>query len=373
MYIESFKLEDWLALKHENIIYDIAQTSEDAISLRELLEFAEMSLEEFNKNLLDIQLNYGYPLGNPNLRRKIAKLYKTIEKDHIVTTHGGIGGNHIIIQSLLCRDDHVITLMPSYQQLYSIPESVGAEVSEFFLNPEDNYSVDFDELEKFIKKNTKAIFINNPNNPTGQSMSSEVLNKIVELARKHNLYVVSDEAYRHLEQSENYPESIADLYEKGVSISTASKICSLPGIRIGWFVTKNEELMELAVRHREYSTVSCSILDEYIADIALSCVDKILKRNISTVSKNLDTLDEITGRCDGLHYVRSGGGTTALIQYESELDSFQFSKELLKSKGVYVVPGDTFEMPKSFRVGTTVNPETFRIAMEKVEEFINEK
>lgn len=71
MYIDSFKLEDWLSIKHENIQYDIAQTkARDAISLRTLLEIA-ISPEEFQNKILDTTLNYGYPLGNPNLRRKI--------------------------------------------------------------------------------------------------------------------------------------------------------------------------------------------------------------------------------------------------------------------------------------------------------------
>lgn len=373
MYIDSFKLEDWLSIKHENIQYDIAQTSEDAISLRTLLEIAEISPEEFQNKILDTTLNYGYPLGNPNLRRKIARLYKNIEKDNIVTTHGAIGANHIVIQSLLGSGDHVITIMPAYQQLYSIPESTGAEVSRYFLFHGDNYELKVQDLEKFINPNTKAIFINNPNNPTGQLFDNNILYELVELAKKYDLYIISDEAYRPLNQGEVYSESLADLYEKGVSISTLSKICSIPGVRIGWFATRDNELRDHAIRHREYSTVSCSIIDEYISDIALGVVDKIIKRNVELVSKNLQTLDEIINRCEGLRYVRPGGGTTALIHFDLNLDSFTLAMELLKDVGVYVVPGDTFEIPNSFRVGTTVNPETFKTAMLRIEEYFNKK
>lgn len=71
--------------------------------------------------------------------------------------------------------------------------------------------------------------------------------------------------------------------------------------------------------------------------------------------------------------MRPGGGTTALIHFDLNLDSFTLARELLKDVGVYVVPGDTFEIPNSFRVGTTVNPETFKTAMLRIEEYFNKK
>ncbi len=82
--------------------------------------------------------------------------------------------------------------------------------------------------------------MNNPNNPTGALMSEETINQIIEVAKEVDAYILCDEVYRHLNQSDAYAPSIVDLYNKGISSGSMSKVFSLAGLRLGWLVAPEE-------------------------------------------------------------------------------------------------------------------------------------
>lgn len=92
------------------------------------------------------------------------------------------------------------------------------------------------------------ICINNPNNPTGALMSKDMLMQIVEIAKSVGAYVMCDEVYRHLTQDDVWSESIVDLYDKGISVSSMSKVFSLAGIRLGWIATHDKSVIKVASR-----------------------------------------------------------------------------------------------------------------------------
>lgn len=120
----------------------------------------------------------------------------------------------------------MVSIMPTYQQLYSIPEAIGAEVAIMQLKQENDYLPDLEELKALVTPETKMICINNPNNPTGALMSEAQLQQIVDIARSVNAYILCDEVYRHLTQTDDWCPSIADLYERA-SLSAACPRCSL--------------------------------------------------------------------------------------------------------------------------------------------------
>ena len=166
-------------------------------------------------------------------------------------THGAAGANHHVFCSLISAGDRVVSIMPTYQQLYSIPASIGADVAIMNLRQENGYLPDLDELRTLVTPDTKMICINNPNNPTGALMSRELLEQIIEIARSADAYILCDEVYRHLTQTDEWCESIVDLYEKGISVSSMSKVCSLAGLRMGWIATHDQACPQSADRARK--------------------------------------------------------------------------------------------------------------------------
>ena len=116
----------------------------------------------------------------------------------------------MLFYSLISPGDRVVSIMPTYQQLYSIPESYGADVQILHLSKENNYLPDLEKLRRLVTPKTKMICINNPNNPTGALMSEQMLREIVEIARSADAWILCDEVYRHLSQEDGWSSAWLD-------------------------------------------------------------------------------------------------------------------------------------------------------------------
>ena len=373
MKIKPFKVEEWMNEYETQAKYNIAETCVYSISLEELFELLDADVNEFLGNFASRRLTYGDIVGQPELLEGISKLYSKMDAKNIITTHGGAGANSLVISTIVGKGDHVVSVMPTYQQLYSIPESLGAEVDILKLKAEDGYLPNLDELRKLVKSDTKLICINNPNNPTGALMSDEILNEIVEIAREADAYLLCDEVYRHLNQDDVYIESIADLYEKGISVSSMSKVFSLAGLRLGWIATRDEELKREILSHRDYNTISCGLFDEEVAAITLANKEKVLDRSRAIIRKNLAILDEWVKGQEHISYVKPSAGTITLLHYDLDIDSYSFCMELIKEKGVLLTPGDCFEESKTLRIGYASDTDELIEGLEKLGEYIAER
>lgn len=351
MQIKPFAVEEWMNAYEEGARFNIAETCVDSVSLDELFALTGQDRETFLSEFSARRLTYGSIEGAPAFKQGVCKLYKTISQEHIVPTHGAAGANHHIFYSLLEPGDRVVSIMPTYQQLYSIPESFGADVQLLHLRQENNYLPDLDELRRLVSPGTKMICINNPNNPTGALMSTELLQEIVEIAKGVGAYILCDEVYRHLTQQDEWCESIADLYDKGISVSSMSKVFSLAGLRLGWIATRDMDVVKSCLSHRDYDLISCGMFDEAVAALALAHSGKLLERNRAIVRENLAILDEWVRSEPALTYTRPMAGTTALVYYNYDIPSYEFCERMYHETGAFVTPGDCFEQPRSVRIG----------------------
>lgn len=351
MHIKPFAVEEWMNAYEEGARYNIAETCVNSVSLDELFSLTGTDKERFLKDLCSRRLTYGHIFGAPQFKEGICRLYRTVSPEDVVTTHGAAGANHHVFYSLVEPGDRVISIMPTYQQLYSIPEAYGADLQLLTLREENGFLPDLNELRALVNEKTRLICINNPNNPTGALMSDELLRSIAEIARSVGAYVMCDEVYRHLTQKDEWCPSIADLYEKGISVSSMSKVFSLAGIRLGWIATHDKEAVRALLTHRDYNHISCGMIDEAIAGIALTHADALLERSRSIVRENLAILDEWVENTPLVHYVKPQAGTTALVYYDLPVPSYEFCLGLYKKAGAFVTPGDCFEQPRSMRIG----------------------
>lgn len=372
MKIQPFKVEEWMNAYEDAAIYNIAETCVDPLSIRELFELTATDIEEFTRNISNRQLTYGAITGSYSFKTGVCQLYRSLKPDDILTTHGAAGANHLVFYALIEPGDHVISVKPTYQQLYSIPESFGAEVQILKLRREKNYLPDLDELERMIRSDTKLICLNNPNNPTGALIPNEMLRKIVEMAEKVGAYVLCDEVYRGLNQKPECSNSIADLYERGISVGSMSKIFSLSGLRLGWIATHDQEIIKACFSHRDYSLISCGILDEAVASEALKNGSAVFNRNLARIRENLAILDGWIKEQPHIRYVKPQAGTTALIHYDFDLPSYDFCKQLLEKTGVFLTPGACFDEEYCFRIGYACATQTLKDGLRKMTEFITE-
>jgi len=370
MEIKSFKVEQWMNEFEDDAKYNIAETCVDSISLNQLFELAGENSQEYIKGILDKRLTYGHINGSPDFLSGVSKLYKNIRPENVLSTHGAIGANHLVLYSLVESTDRVISVLPTYQQHYSIPESFGADVKILKLTPENNFLPDLKELRNLVNNNTKIININNPNNPSGSLIPEEMMREIVEIARKADAYILCDEVYRGLNQEEHYTTSIVDIYEKGISVSSMSKVFSLAGLRMGWVASRSKEVIQKCSEHRDYNMISCGILDEIFSSLALKNSDKILERNQVIVRKNLVILDKWIEKQPHITYFKPQAGTTALLYYDFEIDSREFCIQLIKKTGTLLTPGSCFELEKCVRIGYACNTKELEEGLEKLGEFL---
>lgn len=265
MKIKPFAVEEWMNAWEVGAKYNIAETCVDSISMNDLFELTGEDKTEFLNRLCARRLSYGDIEGLPEFRKGVCGLYKTLNIENIVPTHGASGANHHVFYSLISPGDRVVSIMPTYQQLYSIPESYGADVQILYLSKENNYLPDLEKLRRLVTPKTKMICINNPNNPTGALMSEQMLREIVEIARSADAWILCDEVYRHISQEDGWCPSIVDLYEKGISVSSMSKVFSLAGLRLGWIATHDMSVVKSCLSHRDYNLVSCGVFGEMLA------------------------------------------------------------------------------------------------------------
>ena len=370
MKIKPFAVEEWMNAWEVGAKYNIAETCVDSISMNDLFELTGEDKTEFLNRLCARRLSYGDIEGLPEFRKGVCGLYKTLNIENIVPTHGASGANHHVFYSLISPGDRVVSIMPTYQQLYSIPESYGADVQILHLSKENNYLPDLEKLRRLVKPKTKMICINNPNNPTGALMSEQILREIVEIARSADAWILCDEVYRHLSQEDGWCPSIVDLYEKGISVSSMSKVFSLAGLRLGWIATHDMSVVKSCLSHRDYNLVSCGVFDEMLAAAALKHRDKLLERSRKIVRENLQILDDWVGSEPHVSYVKPKAGTTALVYYDLDISSYEFCEEMYKKTGAFVTPGDCFEVPHSMRIGYAYGKQDLIDGLKAISEYI---
>ncbi|SCJ51919.1 Aspartate aminotransferase [uncultured Clostridium sp.] len=370
MKIKPFAVEEWMNAWEVGAKYNIAETCVDSISMNELFELTGEDKTEFLNRLCARRLSYGDIEGLPEFRKGVCGLYKTLNIENIVPTHGASGANHHVFYSLISPGDRVVSIMPTYQQLYSIPESYGADVQILHLSKENNYLPDLEKLRRLVTPKTKMICINNPNNPTGALMSEQMLREIVEIARSADAWILCDEVYRHLSQEDGWCPSIVDLYEKGISVSSMSKVFSLAGLRLGWIATHDMSVVKSCLSHRDYNLVSCGVFDEMLAAAALKHRDKLLERSRKIVRENLQILDDWVGSEPHVSYVKPKAGTTALVYYDLDISSYKFCEEMYKKTGAFVTPGDCFEVPHSMRIGYAYGKQDLIDGLKAISEYI---
>ncbi|MCI8513361.1 MAG: aminotransferase [Lachnospiraceae bacterium] len=373
MDIRPFAVEEWMNEWETGAKYNIAETCADSISLDQIFELTGADRELFFKELASRRLTYGDITGAPAFKEGICGLYRTIRPEHVVPTHGAAGANHHVFLSLLAPGDRVVSVMPTYQQLYSIPDSLGAETDVLLLKRENGYLPDLDELRRLVTPDTKMICINNPNNPTGALMETDMLKRILEIADRVGAWVLCDEVYRHLTQTDEWCESAADLYERGISVSSMSKVFSLAGLRLGWIACRDKEAVRSFLSHRDYNLISCGMLDEMTAALALKYRDRLLARNRGIIRENLALLDQWVQREPGIHYVKPQAGTTALLHYDLDIPSYSFCEEMYRETGAFVTPGDCFEEPGCFRLGYACDKQTLLGGLNAIHEFMERK
>ena len=351
MNIKPFAVEEWMNEYEVGALYNIAETCVDSVSLDELFELTGENKEDFLKDFCAQRLTYGDIWGSEALRSGISKLYHTIKADEVVLTHGAAGANHHVFCSLISAGDRVVSIMPTYQQLYSIPEAIGADVAIMHLKQENDYLPDLNELKSLVTPETKMICINNPNNPTGAAYTRDQLKAWVEYARKNNAIILYDAAYECFISDGELARSIFEIEgarECAIEICSFSKIAGFTGTRCGYTIVPHEleregmNLNKLWLRRQttKFNGVPYVVQRAAAAVFTESGMAEI-QANLDYYRQNAKVIADALDEC-GVWYCGGKNSPYIWLRCPGGMKSWEFFDWLLENCGVVGTPGVGF-------------------------------
>lgn len=327
---------------YDRIRYNLSESS-----------IADQKLSDIGLSLPDLTLFYGEHRGDKELRALIAAQDAGVSPDDVLVTAGAAGALFIISTSLLSQSDHLVVIRPNYATNIETPRAIGCAISFVDLAFEDGFAIDVGQVAAAIRRNTRLISVTCPHNPTGTMMSRADLDALVALAEGRDCHLLVDETYRDLSYGKRLP-SAASLSPKAISVSSLSKAFGIPGIRIGWLITRDAELQEKFLAAKEQIGICGSVIDEGIARGMLERRDVFLATLLPEMARRRDIVQAWIDREPLVDWVRPEGGVVGFprLNVDPDFDLDRFYVNLLENHGAYVGPGHWFEMPKRFfRVG----------------------
>jgi aspartate/methionine/tyrosine aminotransferase len=367
MNLHPFELERYFARYEFSVRYLLSSSDCDGLRQDEVLALADPEALGLWNHLT---LGYTESLGHPLLRAEIAKLYAGIEADEclVIVPEEGI---FLALNAILRQGDHVICTFPGYQSLYAVAEGLGCEVTRWQPQEENGWRFDLAFLEQELRPNTRLLVVNFPHNPTGYLPPATDYLAIVDFARRHGLYLFSDEMYRFLEYDprDRLPSG-CEVYDKTVSLFGMSKTFGMAGTRIGWVVTRDKELFGQMAALKDYTTICSSAPSEILALIGLRAGQTIIDRHRTRLERNLGLLDRFFAEfSDQFMWVRPKAGTIAFPRLVGERTSPDFCRRVIEEANIMLLPSTVYDYgDRHFRLG--FGRENLPEALEQLQDFL---
>ena len=312
-------------------------------------------------SIIEDKNKYSPAEGLSELRKLISRKVNeknniTVNPENIIINSGVSVGYDLALLSILEIGDEVILLDPYFATLYQTPQILNFQVK--LAKTMNDFSLDLDSIEEKINDKTKAIVINSPGNPTGTIYSKNELQSLVDLADKHNLYIISDEIYEDFVYNGDH-FSIGSIYEKTISMFGFSKSYSMTGWRLGYNVAP-VEIIQKMVEIQRYLFYTASTPAQYGA-LAFDQVDisdkiKSFNERRKYVLDNLSPKYKITNNPTGAFYV--------FPELPKGLSGEEFSLKALE-KGVLVFPGSLFsQKDTNFRISYSTSLQELKKGIE---------
>ncbi|MFG6661477.1 aminotransferase class I/II-fold pyridoxal phosphate-dependent enzyme [Sulfitobacter sp. 915] len=295
--------------------------------------------------------------GLPALRSHVLRetgLEGICDPDDVLITAGAAEANYLAIMQLLEPDDEIIIETPGWPQAEVLAKAVGSRIRHLVRRDDEGWKFPMDQLSDLVNERTKIIFVTNPNNPTGQRFSEAELDELVNQARRVGAWLIVDEVYAGLEWEGSRSPSIAGLYERGITTGSVSKALGLQGLRTGWLICRNRDLVMDAVILRENSSEIMNVMGEVIAEVAMrpDRYGAAIKKAREDGLANLAKLDSFVLEEPKLSWVRPRAGLIGLARLNADIDGDEFAKRLLTSPyKTFLLPGSAYGQPQHIRIG----------------------
>lgn len=301
-------------------------------------------------------------------------------RDMFVTT-GASEAIDICLTALVNKGENVLTPTPGYPLYTAISSKLQMVENPYYLNEENGWQPDIEDIKSKINDKTRAIVLINPNNPTGSNCSKETLLEIIDLALEHNLVIFADEIYDKLMFDGESHISIASLNSEVpvITFGGLSKNYMVPGFRIGWgIVSGNQEILSKyieAINKILRSRLSANHPLMYSIPAALDSDNSHLIEAMEKLTRRRNITVEMLNSVPGISCVKPEGAFYAFPKLEIKNDDNHFIAELIRNTGVVVVPGSGFgQVPgtRHFRAVFLPQDDVLKKAYENIGNFLSD-
>jgi aspartate aminotransferase len=311
------------------------------------------AIKNINLNLIAYSPSQGYE----SYRNKLAIYYQNnqidIEANDIMVTTGGSEALSIAIGSIADPDDEIIIPEPFYANYNGFAKQNAVNVVPIHSSIDNNFALPpIAEFEKLITPKTKAILYSNPGNPTGYVYSKDEISQLRDLALKYDIYIIADEVYREFIYGDTTHHSI--LHEEGMEnhaiiIDSVSKRYSMCGARIGTFITKNKELMQVAMKFAQ-ARLSPPTLGQIASEAAIETPKSYFEEVINEYKDRRDTLVAKLKEIEGVKVAEPKGAFYIIAELPVD-NTDKFAQWLLEefndnNETVMVAPASGFYSTK---------------------------
>ena len=223
------------------------------------------------KAIADNRTHYLPSTGIPPLRKAFAEKMRKKNAipvgsdDEILVTNGGTHGLFAAFQTILEPGDEVIIPDPEWPPTMAIVKQAGGVPVQVPLREDLGFRWNIADVEKAITPKTRVLYLNSPNNPTGGVLTRGDLEQLAEIAKKHDLLIVSDEAYEDAVFKGEHVSiaSLPGMYDRTIPVYTLSKSYAITGVRVGYFAVKDPVIRDRAAKVVLYSTTNVSSIAQY--------------------------------------------------------------------------------------------------------------
>jgi aspartate/methionine/tyrosine aminotransferase len=346
--IAPFLIERWYE-RFEFIVTHMLSSSDcESRTVAELL-----ALEPDARERLDaLRLGYTEVRGSLELRTAIAATYEKVTPDDVLVLAAAEEGIFTFWHALVRPGDHVVVETPCYGSALEVARSTGATVEEWARHPDDEWAHDLDALIALVRPETRALYINTPHNPTGLGMPAHVLAAVTELCDERGIVLFSDEVYRGLEHdaARRLPAA-CDVSAKAVSLGTVSKAYGLPGLRLGWLVTRDRALLDAIVGMKLYTTICSSAPSELLVEVAVRHRATLIEDARRRCLTNLPRLRAFVAARPELSWTEPDAGPIGFARMHGVDDTTTLCVRIATEADVLILPGEVYGVPGFVRFG----------------------
>ncbi len=337
----SIEVESPEQLGYDSIRNNLAESSYTDALFREL---------DPGVDLRELVLCYGSHQGHEGLRELIVK-GKPLTSGDVLLTIGAAAALFMIATSLLEKGEEMVVVHPNYATNIETPRAIGATIRTIGLRFEEGFALDLDKVRSTVTPNTKYISVTHPHNPTGACLDDAQLKELARIAEEKGIYVLVDETYRDMVFGPQLPLA-AEYSPRLISISSLSKTYGLPGLRTGWIVCRDQQLMEILLAAKEQMHICGPVLDEELAYRYMLHRDAHFNRIKADIQEKFNIVKAWMENeaAELWEWVEPRGGCVCFPRMKDPggIDLDRFYKILLEKYGTYVGPGHWFEMPRHY-------------------------